>query len=73
MYLLERLTLNIGHFQSGGNRLVTVPDVIAIPKASNPKHLRENRTTLVLTLTTVDLAKPDAHLLPTISGHLHLS
>ena len=34
-------------------------DAIAIPKASNPAHIRENRAALDLTLTTVDLMELD--------------
>lgn len=34
-------------------------DVIAIPKASNPKHVRENRAALDLTLTQNDLEELD--------------
>lgn len=34
-------------------------DIIAIPKASNPAHLRENRAALELTLTNEDLAELD--------------
>lgn len=34
-------------------------DIIAIPKASRPEHIRENRTALDLELTAEDLAKLD--------------
>jgi diketogulonate reductase-like aldo/keto reductase len=34
-------------------------DVIAIPKASNPDHVRENRAALDLELTPADLALLD--------------
>ncbi|WP_347566113.1 aldo/keto reductase [Scytonema sp. UIC 10036] len=34
-------------------------EVIAIPKASNPAHVRENRAALDLTLTSADLAELD--------------
>jgi diketogulonate reductase-like aldo/keto reductase len=36
------------------------PGVIAIPKASRPEHVRENRAALDLTLTPEDLAELDA-------------
>jgi diketogulonate reductase-like aldo/keto reductase len=35
------------------------PDVIAIPKASRPEHIRENRATLDFAFTDEDLAKLD--------------
>lgn len=35
------------------------PDVIAIPKASRPEHIRENRATLDIEFTDEDLAKLD--------------
>ena len=35
-------------------------DVVAIPKASNPKHVRENRAALDLVLTTTDLREIDS-------------
>ena len=35
------------------------PDIIAIPKASRPDHIRENRTALDIKLTAEDLAKLD--------------
>jgi diketogulonate reductase-like aldo/keto reductase len=35
-------------------------EVVAIPKASNPKHVRENRATLDLVLTATDLREIDA-------------
>jgi diketogulonate reductase-like aldo/keto reductase len=36
------------------------PDAIAIPKAADPEHLRQNRAALDLTLTSDDLAALDA-------------
>jgi diketogulonate reductase-like aldo/keto reductase len=39
-------------------------DVIAIPKASNPEHVRENRAALDLVLTKKDLEEPDRALPP---------
>ena len=35
------------------------PDIIAIPKASRPEHIRENRAALDIELTDEDLAKLD--------------
>ena len=35
------------------------PDVIAIPKASRPEHIRENRATLDIEFTDEDRAKLD--------------
>ena len=35
------------------------PDIIAIPKASQPQHIRENRAALDIELTAEDLAKID--------------
>jgi len=35
------------------------PDIIAIPKASQPQHIRENRAALDIELTLEDLAKID--------------
>jgi diketogulonate reductase-like aldo/keto reductase len=35
-------------------------DVVAIPKASNPEHVRENRAALDVVLTTTDLREIDA-------------
>lgn len=35
------------------------PDIIAIPKASRPEHIRENRAALDIKLTAEDLAKLD--------------
>jgi diketogulonate reductase-like aldo/keto reductase len=35
-------------------------DVVAIPKASNPEHVRENRAASDLVLTPIDLREIDA-------------
>jgi diketogulonate reductase-like aldo/keto reductase len=35
------------------------PDIIAIPKAGQPQHIRENRAALDIELTPEDLAKLD--------------
>jgi diketogulonate reductase-like aldo/keto reductase len=35
-------------------------EVVAIPKASNPKHVRENRAALDVVLTATDLREIDA-------------
>jgi diketogulonate reductase-like aldo/keto reductase len=40
------------------------PDIIAIPKASQPQHIRENRAALDIELTPEDLAKIDKSFRP---------